>query len=97
MDPRILPFARLAIPSHVAWRRVDQDLVLFDGRDGSYHALNSVASAIWRAVDEGLGGEAITEALALRYDAPAAEIAEELRDFLAIAVDRGFLTVREEP
>lgn len=87
--------ATVAIPAHVAWRRVEQELVLFDERDGSYHALNAVASAVWRALDAGFTLEAITNALAVRYQAPPDEITRDVAAFVDAALAKGLLERRD--
>lgn len=86
--------ATVAIPAHVAWRRVDQELVLFDERDGSYHALNAMASAVWRGLDAGLTLEAIAGELNARYQAPTDEIARDVAAFVDAAVAKGLLERR---
>lgn len=87
--------ATVAVPAHVAWRRVDEELVLFDERDGSYHALNAVASAVWRGLDAGLTLEAITGALSARYQAPTDEIARDVAAFVDAALAKGLLERRD--
>lgn len=83
--------SRFAVSAHVAWRNVDGELVLFDRRDGSYHALNQTGSAIWRDVAEGTAMEIVVDVLARRFGTSAEVIAADVISFIAAAVAKGFL------
>ena len=80
------------VPDHVSWSDVDADLVVFNQQDGTYHALDRVASDIWRALARrGNCGAAFAE-LHERYpDAAAAVIADDLRGFVDRAARLGLL------
>lgn len=81
----------LRIASHIAWNDVPGELALFDSRDGSYHALNGSAAAIWRAIASGLDVTAIVDGLASAYDAPRDAIQSHVDDFLEDARAKGLL------
>jgi coenzyme PQQ synthesis protein D (PqqD) len=74
-----------------------EELVLFDRRDGSYHTLNSIGSAIWRDLATGLLPAAIVERLVRRYGAPRERIALDVDDFLTDALAKGLLVELADP
>lgn len=81
----------LRIAPHIAWNNVEGELALFDSRDGSYHALNGSGAAIWRAIAAGHDEPGIVDALAAQFDAPRAEIAGNVAEFVAMARAKGLL------
>ncbi len=56
--------------------------------------LDPVGLAILREIDGTATLDAITEVLAAKYDAPAPQIAADVRDFLAGLMERRILEVR---
>lgn len=75
----------------VSWVPGDGAITLFDDRDGSYHALNPSASAIWSALGEGTQPAEIGEAIAAAYGAPVATVQQDVDEFVALALDKGLL------
>src|SRR5262245_26887769 len=83
------------VPEHVTWHDVDADLVVFNQRDGTYHALDRVGSEIWRALArDGRCGAVVAE-LRQRYPEDAAVIAQDVSGFLNQAARLGLLVVSE--
>ena len=81
----------LFIADHVSWQNVPGELVLFDLRDGHYHALNGTAAEIWRAIAAGQDAPAIVAGLRAQHAAPAHEIERAVEDFIAAARGKGLL------
>jgi len=81
----------LRIAPHISWNNVEGELALFDSRDGSYHALNGSAAAIWRAIAAGQDEPGVADALAARFEAPRSAIAEQVAEFIAAARAKGLL------
>ena len=81
----------LSIPEYVVWQNVEGELVLFDSRDGSYHALNGTAATIWRRVAEGMTTGTICETLAATHDAPRPTIEREVDAFVEAALAKALL------
>lgn len=77
--------------SSVSWVPGGGTITLFDDRDGSYHALNPSASAIWMALSDGKQPDEIGEALASAHRAPTGSIRQDVDDFVALALDKGLL------
>lgn len=81
----------LTIAPYVAWNNVEGELALFDSRDGTYHALNGSAAAIWRAIAAGQSSAEIVDTIAARFDAPPSAIAQHVDEFIAAALAKGLL------
>ena len=81
----------LKIAPHIAWNNVGGELALFDGRDGTYHALNESSAAIWRGIAAGLDETEIVRSLAEDHNAEPAEISRDVREFLELARTKGLL------
>ena len=84
-------FTLLTIAPHIAWNNVEGELALFDSRDGTYHALNGSAAAIWRAVAAGLPPDEIVDRLAMQHAAEPDVIARHVSGFVEAALDKGLL------
>jgi hypothetical protein len=81
----------IRIAPHIAWNCEEGELVLFDARDGSYHALNGTGAAIWRAIAAGNDRPDIVDRLAAQFDAPRPAIEENVAEFIDAALARGLL------
>lgn len=77
--------------SWVSWVPGTHTITLFDGRDGSYHALNSSASKIWTALSEGRQPAEIGTAIAMAQGATVATVQRDVDEFVALALDKGLL------
>lgn len=82
---------RFAPAATVNWTDAGGELVLFDCRSGSYHALNEPASAIWRALGDGCSAGLIVESLAGRFAADEDAIAADVDAFLSRALAGGLI------
>jgi uncharacterized protein YbjT (DUF2867 family) len=52
---------------HIAWRKVDDEVVVLDLESSVYYSLNETASHVWELVGKGLSEEAIADDLAEAY------------------------------
>lgn len=77
--------------SWVSWVPGGGAITLFDDRDGSYHALNASASAIWAALGEGKQPDEIGEAIAAAHRVQASAVRKDVDEFVALALDKGLL------
>jgi hypothetical protein len=82
----------LMISEYVIWNDVAEDFVLFDERNGSYHALNKVASSVWRGMAKGTALPVLIEDLAYQYAAPCDRVRADVEAFIAVALRLGLLT-----
>ncbi len=89
--PQSPAIGALAIPTAVTWRDVEGELVLFDARDGRYHALDRVASQIWRLVGRHGSLERTIEHLQREYAGAEADVAADVREFVERAIGLGLI------
>jgi DNA-binding NarL/FixJ family response regulator len=52
---------------NVAWRKVDDEVVILDLETSVYYSLNETASRIWELIGKGLSEEAIADDVADEY------------------------------
>jgi hypothetical protein len=81
----------LSISPSVFWNDVDGELVLFHSDDGSYHALNGVGSAIWRAIANGRELNHIILDLCSTYNQDETVIEAEVQGFIQRVHEKGLL------
>ena len=82
---------RARVPPDVLFRDLAGEAVLLDLKSQRYFGLNEVGTRIWQLVNEDGRIEAVVEAMCSEYDAPAAELRQDLRSFLHELVDAGLL------
>lgn len=87
----------LSIPEYIVWQNVEGELVLFDSRDGSYHALNGTAATIWRRVADGMTTVEICNTLAAAYNVPRPTIEREVDAFVEAALGKTLLQTGAGP
>ncbi len=87
------PVTTIRVAPWVSWVPDADNLVLFDGRDGTYHALNDSASHIWRLLDAGMDREQAAARLVADYGLPPAEAADAVGQVLDGALAKGLIVV----
>ena len=85
--------ARPAREAAVAWRVIDGEAVMVVPATGKVHTLNRVGTRFWELVDGSRSVEAIAEAVAAEFDAPAEQIARDCRGFAEELRARGLIRV----
>ena len=85
------PEHTLSIAACVVWNDVEGDLVLFNSDDGAYHALNEVASHVWRSIAAGHAVRDILLDLHQAYQHDPTAIDEAVGHFIRLALDQGLL------
>jgi coenzyme PQQ synthesis protein D (PqqD) len=84
---------RVRIPEYVTWHDAGVDLVLFNHRDGTYHALDRAGSEVWRALGRDRPIAAVVALLRERYPQSAATIDADVRAFVSDAVRLGLIVI----
>lgn len=74
----------LAISDHANGRRIGDELVVLDLRDGNYLSLNGVAARIWELISEGRSLAQVCAAMEDEYDVER-DVLE--RDIIGLATD----------
>lgn len=81
----------IRIAPWVSWVDEAASLVLFDGRDASYHALNQSASAIWRGLGASGDLATVAAAIAAEYGLATDEADAAVQAFVGGALAKGLL------
>lgn len=71
---------------------VGDDLVALDPAAGSCFGFNSVATSVWRQLDEPKTFEQLKQALLDQYEVDADQCARELKELLDTMTDQGLVT-----
>ena len=74
---------------------VDGEIVLIGVETGRYHGLDSVGSAIWRALEKPIRVDALCAQMVADFSGDAATITRETRAFLARLLSRGLATTAD--
>jgi Coenzyme PQQ synthesis protein D (PqqD) len=92
-----MDYSELTPSKHTIWNDVEGELVLFDSRDGSYHALNEVGSYIWRNIAHGRELSLIIQDLHNQYQQDETAIRADVQLFLSDALAKGLLHFKAAP
>jgi len=87
---------RVRISPEVLHQRVGDETVVLDLVGEQYYGLNAVGSRIWDLLAEDHTLAQIAEVIAQEFDAPAAQVQEDLRALITQLVDRGVAVVASE-
>jgi PqqD family protein of HPr-rel-A system len=86
------PTRRISCAPWVSWGPGEAEVVLFDSRDGSYHALNPSATAIWLHLRNGLQPPAIAAAIAAANGLSPDQAVADLSAFVEALLAAGLAT-----
>ena len=68
--------------SHVAWRRIDEEIVVLNLSNSDYYSLNGVGARMWELLSEGHPAEKVAALVAQEYGAPPKEVCADVDEFL---------------
>jgi hypothetical protein len=70
------------VAPHVAWRRVESEVVVLDLDSSVYYSFNDTGAELWARLAEGGTLEEAVEAVAEQFDAEPETIGKDAADFL---------------
>ena len=70
------------VASHIAWRRVDNEIVVLDLESSLYYSFNDTGARIWELLAERATLEQAVVRVADEYNAPQKTIEKDAHDFL---------------
>ncbi len=73
----------------------EDEVVIINLESGNYYSLNGTGAEIWRDLETGGAAEAVTAALAARYDAPETMIRPAVESFIRQLEEQGLVTGTE--
>jgi len=92
------PIIYIARAPGVAWRRLEDEVIVLSGSDSSLFILNAVAGEIWEAAD----GKTTLSDIVVRRIIPGFEVEfeqayEDAAEFVRALADEGILLVSSQP
>lgn len=80
----------------VTWRVLEGESVLLHLETGVYFTLNETGTAAWELFDGATSLTAIGEALCTRFDAPSAQVRQDLLELTHTLLDEGLVRIYED-
>lgn len=88
--------SRVAPNEAVISTQLDDEAVLLNTHTGLYFGLDAVGARIWELLSGGAAEDEIAQRISQEYDAPEAQIARDVADFLHLLADRGLTVALDE-
>ena len=73
---------RYKVASHIAWRRVEDEVVVLDLNTSVYYALNDAGARIWELLSEGKSLDEVVDVLVEEYETDGKTADKDARSFL---------------
>jgi hypothetical protein len=70
------------IPDTIAWRTVEQDLIVLNVQSGEYYTFNDVAKSVWLCLSEGKPLATAVEQVVAEYEVTPATAEVDVRSFI---------------
>lgn len=96
-NERVFTDAAFSIPPNVIFEAVEDETILLDLDSGVYFSLNSLASRIWRLIEEHGRIPVVVERLLAEYDVAPERLEADLERVLGELTDRRLLDRRPLP
>jgi hypothetical protein len=80
---------------NVIHETIEGEVILIDLKTGTYYSLRDSGAAVWQAIEQGAGEDAIADELRSRYDASEGEIRDAVRRLLAELEHEGLIRADE--
>jgi len=83
------------IPESVAWRNVNDEIVILKLKSGEYYTLNEVGQQIWHAISEQKDVESITKHIVNLFDVTYEKALEDVMKFLDNMLKESMVSLNE--
>lgn len=83
-SPAIADATRIARSTSLLVAAVNDEIVMMDAQRGHYYGLDRIGADIWSRLETPVSFAALVDGLAAEYDAERAQIAEDVRQLLAV-------------
>jgi PqqD family protein of HPr-rel-A system len=80
---------------NVIHETIEGEVILIDLKTGTYYSLRDTGAAVWQAIEQGAGENAVVAELRSRYDASEDQIREAVRQLLAELEREGLIRADE--
>lgn len=85
------PEATFKSSQSVAWRDVNNEIVILNLKSGEYYTLNEVGQLIWKSAMEGKSIREIKHAILNAFEVTVEQAKNDLHGFLAGMINEGIL------
>ena len=83
------------IPESVAWRNVNEEIVILKLKSGEYYTLNEVGQQIWQVIGDQQNVEGITKHIVDQFDVTYEKAVEDVMTFLDNMLKESVLSLNE--
>jgi len=66
----------------VAWRQIEEEVIIVDGRYDKVHTLNPVATVIWNRIQEGITFGDLTAELLAEFDIDSETLLQDVKELI---------------
>jgi hypothetical protein len=84
-----------SIPESVAWRNVNEEIVILKLKSGEYYTLNEVGQQIWQVIGDQQNVEGITKHIVDQFDVTYEKAVEDVMTFLDNMLKESVLSLNE--
>ena len=83
------------IPESVAWRNVNEEIVILKLKSGEYYTLNEVGQYIWQAISDQQNVEGIIKQIVDQFDVTYEKAKADVMKFLGNMLKESILLLNE--
>jgi coenzyme PQQ synthesis protein D (PqqD) len=83
------------IPENVAWRNVNEEIVILKLKSGEYYTLNEVGRHIWQAISDQQNVEGITNHIVDQFEVTFEKAMEDVMTFLDKMLKESVVSLNE--
>ncbi len=76
---------------NIAWRNVNEEVVILNLKSGEYFTLNDVGQFVWLAVADQKNMEEIRQKVVDAFDVSPKKASEDIEEFISRMLDEGLL------
>ena len=87
--------ATFSIPESVAWRNVNEEIVILKLKSGEYYTLNEVGRHIWQAISDQKTVEGIAKHIVDQFDVTYEKAMEDVTTFLGNMLKESVVSLNE--
>ena len=87
----------MARTQDIAWKQIDDEIVILDLRTHRYLSLNHSGTVLWPQLVAGASRQQLVDALVDAYRVPPVQAATDLERLLAQLSERDLLTIEPPP
>ncbi len=88
--------ATFNIPESVAWRNVNEEIVILKLKSGEYYTLNEVGQHIWQAISDQQNVEGILKQIVDQFDVTYEKAKEDVMTFLDNMLKESIVLLNEK-